>query len=1127
MKITLEKFIKNNEHGLFLLDSPTGFGKTTAVLNILKEYLNGQNFQDIERMFFVTNLITNLPYTDLLKQLTEEEQSCCFKARATVEYVLKHFSDIEINNNEITGSQEYKKLKNDIEIYNFLKQERQKAQDEQKNYSGIQKSLKSFEIKIANDSEPAFRKFIKAKFFYNQSVIEKKKFIKENGWFKLLYPICEIEKYKVIFLTTKKFISPIDIFTRMPFYAYCDSITDNSVVFIDEFDSTKKILLSQIIEDGLQNKIDVIKLFLDLHYALQNIKIPKRLFNTTIYNKEKVESEKWYSTESHFEYNKKIFNEKYIKYQIDFLLKSVDFEYKKAFLFDDGKYFNIFKDSSKKFIYTKVDDKESQLSLYGNTYESGNTQINFIIKDITWCIDNLVKSIFYIANNFLYYKNSTKSKEETKFTLEESIFSVIDLFNLSDDEKKYIFDLIAKGDFVVHGEIDAIECRKGFNFTEIEDSNSHDMKSIVHVYNFDTTPEDVIVKLATKGLVIGISATAKIATCIGNYDLKYIKKELKEKYIDIDDIDEKRITDDFCLMKKELKTQRKIHIEVIDNLSVFSDKEKCEKLINILFEGDLREKYQSILRGIKDARHYYFFIELKLGYLYKEIGTKDIYSFIAFLNRFPRENGDLSSSELDGIFEDISKAYYFERFDYVIIEAANFDDEIKKVHINLQTGKKVMILTTYQTIGSGKNIQYTIPLLLDNIVLHAKDDTRNTKDFDGVYLLTPTNLTQDLNYYTENKYNDLANFLFQQEYLYQNKFLSYYQMRNNIINGFRTIFFGEKNNNYIKNPDVYLHTAQIIIQAIGRLCRCRNKNKNTYIYADKEVIERIDYIKTELSNSIYNDEFLALMEYKIEEGDNEQLLAYSKQSKDVFGIITNAAYTIRNTLENVRAWQELRDFVLKNPTTNNPPEYYKRLYFEFATGYSGYAYKFDNRYNLIDIKFDGRYDMEQVSEQMCDLPLMLSIPCVAKLFEDNKYSCIWKRANYIMSPSLYKQVYLGALGEVVGKCILENQLGWDLKELENVVFYEYFDYQIGNFYFDFKHWNEFRVDNDKYVKKIENKLCKIKGAKCFIINIVKRTEAQPKENIGETVVQIPYLIDGDTGKLNEEAIEYIAEMINL
>ena len=130
-----------------------------------------------------------------------------------------------------------------------------------------------------------------------------------------------------------------------------------------------------------------------------------------------------------------------------------------------------------------------------------------------------------------------------------------------------------------------------------------------------------------------------------------------------------------------------------------------------------------------------------------------------------------------------------------------------------------------------------------------------------------------------------------------------------------------------------------------------------------------------------------------------------------------------------------------------------------------------------------------------------------------------------MTPSLYNQVYKGALGEVVGKEILDKELGWTLIDIEDYSKYEYFDYKIGNVYFDFKHWNEFRTDNNKYVQKVEGKLAKIKGAKCFVINLVKRNDVCIKQNIGETVVQVPYLIDGETGMINDEIIEEIQKLI--
>ena len=130
-----------------------------------------------------------------------------------------------------------------------------------------------------------------------------------------------------------------------------------------------------------------------------------------------------------------------------------------------------------------------------------------------------------------------------------------------------------------------------------------------------------------------------------------------------------------------------------------------------------------------------------------------------------------------------------------------------------------------------------------------------------------------------------------------------------------------------------------------------------------------------------------------------------------------------------------------------------------------------------------------------------------------------------MSPVLFKQIYLGALGEVVGKCILEYYLGIKLKDLEDKSFYEYFDFKLDNYYFDFKHWDEYIVNNDEYVKKIENKLKKINGAKCFVINIIKNCNSPIKVNVGETVIQVPYLIDDETNSVNEEIIHKLIKII--
>jgi len=122
MKKALEKVIKNNDKGLFLLDPPTGFGKTTAVVELIRRFLNGDPlFSKVKRIFFVTNLITNLPCQDLLNSLDEDHKKMCFQAKATIDYVLENFFKITVTNEEIKNNNEYKNLKKEIEIYYSIK----------------------------------------------------------------------------------------------------------------------------------------------------------------------------------------------------------------------------------------------------------------------------------------------------------------------------------------------------------------------------------------------------------------------------------------------------------------------------------------------------------------------------------------------------------------------------------------------------------------------------------------------------------------------------------------------------------------------------------------------------------------------------------------------------------------------------------------------------------------------------------------------------------------------------------------------------------------------------------------------------------------------------------------------
>ena len=247
MKQTLAKFIELEQNGLMLLDSPTGFGKTYNVLQVIKNYLHGDLAQNIDRIFFITNLKTNLPINDLEAILSKDEREKCFVAKAYEESLVSNWSYAQDLPKAVLDSDEYKKLKNDIEALNELK----------KDEANKLKAYKALRNKIATNSEPNFRDFLRKIYFVGKSMQEKKAFIKENIWFQLLYPICNIEKYKVIFMTTKRYFAPFNLFYRNSFYIYDDSLLDNSITFIDEFDSSLHFaLIKEIVNLYTDNEIN-------------------------------------------------------------------------------------------------------------------------------------------------------------------------------------------------------------------------------------------------------------------------------------------------------------------------------------------------------------------------------------------------------------------------------------------------------------------------------------------------------------------------------------------------------------------------------------------------------------------------------------------------------------------------------------------------------------------------------------------------------------------------------------------------------------------------------------------------------------------------------------------------------
>ena len=67
----IKKYCENSENnGLFLLDMPTGFGKTYNVIKYIADFVSDPANKD-KKVFFITTMKKNLPIDDLKKQLRD------------------------------------------------------------------------------------------------------------------------------------------------------------------------------------------------------------------------------------------------------------------------------------------------------------------------------------------------------------------------------------------------------------------------------------------------------------------------------------------------------------------------------------------------------------------------------------------------------------------------------------------------------------------------------------------------------------------------------------------------------------------------------------------------------------------------------------------------------------------------------------------------------------------------------------------------------------------------------------------------------------------------------------------------------------------------------------------------
>ncbi len=1101
MQNAVINFAKSKENGLCLIDMPTGTGKTYQTRCLIKKYIEGKELTNIPLIIYLTPLKKNVDeiYNELRNDFENKElfDNNVLRLRSYSDCVLDKFLDVR---NQIPQSLQRKESFRNLEA---------KIKRIKENKSGSliaieKKELKDYEVKFRRDLESEINKTEKKK-------TKKKDLINHDySWVKELYPSCLTEDRKVLFMTMDKFLYGNDPIISKPYKFLSYSKVKNALIFIDEFDSTKDVILKEEIQKCTDYKINLVKLFISISLTLKGIQMPTSIF-----------AESDISDKTLKEMSKK-FLEIEKQYNLDYVFKLESQEdIERFFLFDDYKIHTIGGNNNENSISSINDQKKKQNTLKVGSKE--NEKFYQTIYGMKYAVNSFIFCCAIMASEYLNnYNKGARMGNKDIMEIEQAVSSIVDIFNLDTNLKETVCSLIVDNIALPLGaktrDIFSTDFyMNGFRYFDLNDDISHDCSTSLSMCYLNNTPEKFMISLTNKARVVGLSATATLNSVTSNYDLDYIKKKI-DNYYELPDDDKENIKKhvssklscNYNINAKEILIKDgKDHETIARN--IFTKNENIESFSNLLL--------QTVYDNAKDPNYNnYRFAKILISIKnFLEIKTSKVLLILA--NRIVRKDKGVDpycEENLNSIIALMCNELDIKMPKLYFLYGDNFEEQKNNYKKDVKSGEKIILFSSYPSVGTGQNLQYEIESDEDELIIE--------KDIDSLYIEFPTNIIVHPNYLNDEC--ALNKYIYQIEALKFNGEIDPSLAVKDIKIGFQKYMFpSAKINNYDKNlyqcDSMNNHRIKILVQAVGRICRtdAKKKKHDVNIFIDEDIISKINF--NILKGRLLNPEFSKIMELsKVEPEYDYETIKILNKAKDADDRVETRLGNIlsKNKTEwnekDIEQWNLIRDFILKHPTISR--EDLKRYVKEPGLGSIEDFYLFEkegkklncyiySKTNKKKILFGNNPDQIEdgilINEQNSRLTILMKIRFVKQHFIDNGYATSFAENDGIILPIVYQNIYKGAIGEQAGVAILKNQ-GIPLVPIEDPKKFEKFDFcyeKNRNIYFDFKNWSENdKEDRPKNDEKVEDKLKKVCGKKAFIINLFSsRFEIHERGNVVE------------------------------
>lgn len=1126
MKESLDNFLqKKSDGGVYVFEMPTGFGKTYMVAKFIYQYLMGEKDDlGIPRIFYLTPQRKNVQsaldevHNIFKKNGKENEWNKAVKDKILViqansTSVIEHLCD-EKHDDCFTQTDEYRKLYTKIETL----KDQQKYLKEQG--SSSDDMLKETEEAIRDRLEPVFRRKVEeiiSKWSDCKDANEKIAKIKKNfPWLLEIYPSILSSKRKVFFMTVDKFYHGNNPIISKSYHFLTNEITKNALIYIDESDASKKDLLDKMIQQCTDYRINLLNLINRIYHSTNQDKVPEALFNQL-----KTEDQNK-TTRKSFEKLAKVFKETYEKHNLQYQFKlNGDDDSKKYFLFHDYTTTTVMSEGEKN-IYISRDDR-NKLNIISTDEKNQSDTLNSLVRSLSGALNYFIGFVTLAAKNFMAYENDIRGTSKEKMQLENAISTVLDIFNLEDTKT---LQRIAMSDSrlsrldVSHNILEYDLYTDGFEYYSFSNDDSHAMTTKLELAFLDNTPEKFLLTLAKKAKIVLLSATAMTKTVTGNFDMQYLEDNLHENFSVPDKATLESLKQEY-LKRKNRQDVIDVHdIAILDNeqpaSSVFNNPAYIDEFQSMI--------YPNMLDDDKKSNGEYFevnrFCKI-VSSIRKFLECNTSKSMLLITNRLLKDfgNGLYTIANIKKSISLIAKENNTSDNDIEIVSVSSKDFEKKKEEYNaiINSGKRVIIATSYNTASTGQNLYYT---------LEGGDEY----DIDSIYIEKPTYLLTKVD--SGSEITDLTKFIFQIEALQNSGECTLEEGRSYIKTAFRCygnpkINFGETFNKTYNTDSINNHSIAVIKQAIGRISRNRKKQEQTLVFVDHDILAKTRF-DDEL-DKLQTPEFNAVLEKRnseIESYDqNLKALTEAANKAKISGKKYRSLLNSQNgewASNDMAEWENIRDFVLKHPTLSE--EEYKTyhnmsyLYFPSIINTKSNSYFYSLKENREEID---KISYLQSAKNNVNIPAnsftvglnnLMECSYIKNYFERKGYAKAFKENDYMLLPNVLNDIYKGALGEAAGKGLFESKLKINLIPISDSQKFEKFDFQVeadNDIYIDFKNWSENRkFDDEEYMKKTMTKLNEVNGKAAFVINIMAEGQYNiyPFSQANKTIYVIPYLI---------------------